>query len=157
MKLLAIISCFFFLSACSVTYEYKDFSNCKSLSDGVEFMASVRSSSSNRGGVNYYGEPYDVRFRLRSEAALGVDLINVRLTDSDGGHIRDYSGEIKNVNQSDVYYYWYVLRGENLPYTDIGVSAEVSGEELNFKFDCRLYTDYKKYNGSLLDVVLGGV
>ncbi len=157
MKNIALALCFFFLAGCSVTYEYKDFSDCKVMSEGVEFMASVRSSPSNRGGVNYYGEPYDVRFGLRSAGAIVVDYISVRFTDANGSYIRKYSGEMKKIDQTDAYYAWHVVRGENLPYRDVDVSAEVVGEGLKVDFECWLYTDYKKYERSLLEAVLGGI
>lgn len=158
MKNIALALCFFFMAGCSVTYEYKDFSDCKVMSEGVEFMTSVRSSPSNRGGVNYYGEPYDVRFRLRSEDAFEADQIDVSFTAANGGgRIRDYSGAMKTLERSDAFYAWYVVREEDLPYEAIDVSAEVSGEKLKFKFDCRLYADYKKHNSSLLEAVLGGI
>tara|TARA_Y100001972_G_C7433232_1_gene222892 strand:+ start:79 stop:552 length:474 start_codon:yes stop_codon:yes gene_type:complete len=154
-KFLALV--FPVLSGCSYTFEHREFTDCVAESGGMKFTVSVRSTYSDKRGTAYYGEPYEIRIGIGSKYPIRVESMAVVLTDSDGEYSRSYQGALKKVSQSNGYYAWYVISDEYLPYEDISISASASGEEAVVKFECKLRTDYKKYEKSYLESVWGGV
>lgn len=145
------------LFGCSYTYEHKEFSDCVAESGNMKFMASVNSAYSEKNGIAYYGEPYEIRIRIGSEHPIDLENIAVTLTDRDGDYSRSHQGALRIVSHSNGYYAWYIISDEYLPYDDIGIEASASGEKTVVEFECELRTDYRRYEKSYLESVWGGI
>ena len=145
------------LFGCSYTFEHKEFSDCAVESDGMTFMASAQSSYSERDGVTYYGEPYEIRIRIGSKHPVDLDDLTVVLTGGEGEYSRTHQGSLRKVERANGYYAWYVISDENLPYDDMSIEATASGEKMLVEFECELRTDYRRYEKSYLEAVWGGI
>ena len=154
-KLLALVLPALF--GCSYTFEHRDFSDCVAESGSMKFMASVSSAYSEKNGITYYGEPYEIRIRIGSEHPIDLDNIVVALTDSEGDYSRSYQGALRIVSHSNGFYAWYIISDEYLPYDDIGIEASASGEKMAVEFECELRKDYRRYKKSYLESVWGGI